>query len=98
MPNPTVQLAADLAKLIGETKTEAVTKVLRDRLERIICRRTIPRDDYLFAPYGTAALASNTVVKLDQNAVRVVDEDTPNLSLRVREGFQRRRELDAFGL
>lgn len=34
------QLAADLAKLTGETKTQAVTKALRERLERIKRRRT----------------------------------------------------------
>jgi len=28
-------LAAELARLTGETKTEAVTKALRDRLERV---------------------------------------------------------------
>jgi len=34
--NPeTERLAADLAKLTGETKTEAVTKALRDRLRRL---------------------------------------------------------------
>ena len=31
----TEQLAAALAKLTGETKTEAVTKALRDRLTRL---------------------------------------------------------------
>jgi antitoxin VapB len=34
------QLAADLAKLTGETKTQAVTKALRERLERIKRPRT----------------------------------------------------------
>ncbi|MEP7363973.1 MAG: type II toxin-antitoxin system VapB family antitoxin [Acidobacteriota bacterium] len=29
------QLAAELARQTGETKTEAVTKALRDRLERV---------------------------------------------------------------
>jgi len=34
--NPeTEELAATLAKLTGETKTQAVTKALRDRLERV---------------------------------------------------------------
>ncbi len=34
--NPeTERLAEDLAKLAGETKTEAVTKALRDRLARV---------------------------------------------------------------
>ena len=34
--NPeTEKLAADLAQLTGETKTEAVTKALRDRLTRL---------------------------------------------------------------
>ena len=34
--NPeTERLAEDLAKLAGETKTEAVTKALRDRLARL---------------------------------------------------------------
>ncbi len=34
--NPeTEELAETLAKLTGETKTEAVTKALRDRLERV---------------------------------------------------------------
>lgn len=34
--NPeTERLATDLAKLAGETKTEAVTKALRDRLARV---------------------------------------------------------------
>jgi len=34
--NPeTEALAAELARLTGETKTEAVTKAVRDRLERI---------------------------------------------------------------
>lgn len=32
--NRTEKLAADLAKLTGESKTEAVTKSLQDRLER----------------------------------------------------------------
>lgn len=31
----TERLAEDLAKLAGETKTEAVTKALRDRLARV---------------------------------------------------------------
>lgn len=31
----TETLAADLARLTGETKTEAVTKALRDRIERV---------------------------------------------------------------
>lgn len=34
----TEALAAELARLTGETKTEAVTKAVRDRLERV--RRT----------------------------------------------------------
>lgn len=39
--NPeTEQLAETLAKLIGETKTQAVTKSLRDRLERIRRQRS----------------------------------------------------------
>ncbi len=39
--NPeTEQLAADLAKLTGETKTEAVTKALRDRFERVKRRQS----------------------------------------------------------
>ena len=34
--NPeTDKLARDLARLTGETKTEAVTRALRDRLERV---------------------------------------------------------------
>ena len=38
--NPeTEELAETLAKLTGETKTQAVTKALRDRLERIRRRR-----------------------------------------------------------
>ena len=36
----TEELAATLAKLTGETKTQAVTKALRDRLERIRRRNT----------------------------------------------------------
>ena len=36
----TEELAATLAKLTGETKTQAVTTALRDRLERIRRRRT----------------------------------------------------------
>ena len=36
----TEELAATLAKLTGETKTEAVTKALQDRLERIGRQRT----------------------------------------------------------
>ena len=35
----TEKLAADLAALTGETKTEAVTKALRDRLEQVQRRR-----------------------------------------------------------
>ena len=31
----TEQLAADLAKLTGETKTEAVTQAIRERLQRV---------------------------------------------------------------
>jgi antitoxin VapB len=39
--NPeTEQLAETLAKLTGETKTQAVTKSLRDRLERIRRQRS----------------------------------------------------------
>ena len=39
--NPeTERLAETLAKLTGETKTQAVTKALRDRLERIRRRRS----------------------------------------------------------
>ena len=39
--NPeTEQLAETLARLTGETKTQAVTKALRDRLERIRRRRS----------------------------------------------------------
>jgi antitoxin VapB len=34
--NPEVEkLAAELSRLTGETKTEAVTKAVRDRLERV---------------------------------------------------------------
>ena len=34
--NPEVEkLASELARLTGETKTEAVTKAVRDRLERV---------------------------------------------------------------
>ena len=36
----TEKLAADLAALTGETKTEAVTKALRDRLEQVKRRRS----------------------------------------------------------
>jgi len=36
----TEKLASDLAALTGETKTEAVTKALRDRLEQIKRRRS----------------------------------------------------------
>ena len=36
----TEELAAALAKLTGETKTQAVTKALHDRLERIRRRNT----------------------------------------------------------
>ena len=36
----TDQLASDLAKLTGETKTEAVTQALRERLERVRRSRT----------------------------------------------------------
>ena len=36
----TEELAATLAKLTGETKTQAVTTALRDRLEQIRRRRT----------------------------------------------------------
>jgi antitoxin VapB len=35
----TEKLAADLAALTGETKTEAVTKALKDRLEQVKRRR-----------------------------------------------------------
>jgi antitoxin VapB len=39
--NPeTERLAETLARLTGETKTQAVTKALRDRLERIRRRRS----------------------------------------------------------
>lgn len=39
--NPeTERLAADLAKLTGKTKTQAVTEALRDRLERLRRQRT----------------------------------------------------------
>ena len=31
----TEALAADLARLTGETKTEAITKALRDRIDRV---------------------------------------------------------------
>ena len=36
----TEELAATLARLTGETRTQAVTTALRDRLERIRRRRT----------------------------------------------------------
>ncbi len=36
----TEELAATLAKLTGETKTQAVTRALHDRLERVRRRRT----------------------------------------------------------
>ena len=36
----TEQLAGTLARLTGETKTQSVTKALRDRLERIRRRRS----------------------------------------------------------
>ena len=36
----TEELAETLAKITGETKTQAVTKALRDRLERIRPRRS----------------------------------------------------------
>jgi antitoxin VapB len=39
--NPEAErLAADLARLTGETKTEAVTRALRDRLARLARERT----------------------------------------------------------
>jgi antitoxin VapB len=38
--NQTEQLATELAKLTGETKTEAVTQALRERLERTRRTRT----------------------------------------------------------
>jgi len=39
--NPEVEkLAESLAKLTGESKTEAVKKALRDRLHRLECRRS----------------------------------------------------------
>ncbi len=42
--NPeTERLAETLAKLTGETKTQAVTQALRDRLERMRRRRSGPR-------------------------------------------------------
>ena len=42
--NPeTERLAETLAKLTGETKTQAVTKALRDKLERIRRRRSVCR-------------------------------------------------------
>ena len=37
------ELAGALAKLTGETKTEAVTQALRERLERVRRRRTTRR-------------------------------------------------------
>src|SRR5262252_8346681 len=51
----------------------------------------------LRAPGMPGALAPTTAVELDQNAVGVVDEDTTDLPLCVREGFQRRRKLNALG-
>ncbi len=39
----TEQLAATLAKLTGETKTEAVTQALRERIERVRRGRTRKR-------------------------------------------------------
>jgi len=39
-PGETEQLASDLAALTGETKTETVTKALKDRLEQIKRRRS----------------------------------------------------------
>ena len=42
--NPeTDQLAQSLAKLTGETKTEAVTRALRDRLDRVRRERSCRR-------------------------------------------------------
>ena len=42
--NPeTERLAAELARETGETKTEAVTKALRDRLSRVRRDRSPPR-------------------------------------------------------
>jgi antitoxin VapB len=39
--NPTAEkLAAELARVTGESKTEAVTKALRDRLVRVRMERT----------------------------------------------------------
>jgi antitoxin VapB len=39
--NPEAErLAAELVRLTGETKTEAVTKALRDRLARVRCKRS----------------------------------------------------------
>jgi antitoxin VapB len=42
--NPEAErMAADLAKLTGETRTEAVTKALRERLARVRRERSVGR-------------------------------------------------------
>jgi antitoxin VapB len=57
--NPeTEQLATDLAKLTGETKTEAVTKALHERFERVKRRQSRRRlaDELDEIAYHCAAL------------------------------------------
>lgn len=52
------QLAAELARQTGETKTEAVTKALRDRLARVRAERSgrTRRDELLRIAQQCAAL------------------------------------------
>lgn len=73
----TEQLAAELAKLTGESKTEAVTQALRERLERTRRMRTKRRlsDEIEEIAKHCAALpvldhrSSDDIIGYDQNGV-----------------------------
>ena len=65
----TEELAATVARLTGESKTEAVTKALRDRLERI---RREHAGRNLAAELDEIALHCASLPVLDDRTVQVI--------------------------
>lgn len=69
--NPeTERLAADLAKLAGETKTEAVTKALRERLARL--RHEQPGGRSLAEDLDRIAIHCASLSVLDQRSAEEI--------------------------
>ena len=68
----TEKLAADLAALTGETKTEAVTIALRDRLDRV---RRQKRKRSLADEIGEIALHFSSLPRLDSRTTKEIQDD-----------------------